>query len=198
MRARRTWPALGFIRSIEVTRDKKGFAHPHVHALMMVNAGYFDGKNYMNRDDWREYWLSALRVPLDSNCIHPFVRAIKGEDNLAKAILEVSKYAVKMKSMEGILRTKPGIKWFLELDKQLSGTKAVTLGGVIKDLMNGEEITDEELLQQEKDLVGEFIKDVRYDWFSSGKNYLRTEILTEIETQWWNRQEEKWREKRCS
>lgn len=196
MLSRKTWPALGFLRSMEITRNaRSGLSHPHIHALMMVHSTYFS-KHYMNRDDWREYWLSAMGIPLESNCIHPFVRAVKGEDNLAKAVLEVSKYAVKMKSMEGILRTKPGKSWFLELDKQLSGTKSVTLGGVIKDLMRSDDITDEELLQQEEELMGEFLRDVRYDWFSSGKNYLRTEILTEIETQWWNRQEEKWREKR--
>jgi hypothetical protein len=197
MLARKTWPALGFIRSVEVTRDRNGLAHPHVHALMMVPTTYFT-TGYMNRDDWREYWLTALRVPLESKCIHPFVRAIKGEYNLANAVMEVSKYAVKMKSMESILCHKPGKRWFLELDNQLSGTKAVTLGGIIKDLMKEDEITDEELLQQEKEIVGEFLKDVRYDWSSPEKVYIRTHILTEIETQWWNRQEEKWCENRCS
>lgn len=198
MASRNTWPAIGFIRSVEVTRDRKGFAHPHVHVLMMVNANYFDGKNYMSRDDWREYWLSALRIPLDSNYIHPFIRAINGLDNLANTVLEVSKYAVKMKSMESILRNKPGQKWFLELDSQLSKTKAVTLGGIIRLMMRETEISDEELLHQEKDLIGDLIKDVRYDWILSKKSYVQTQFLDESEIEWLNKLEEKWKKKRCN
>jgi hypothetical protein len=59
--------------------------------------------------------------------------------------------------------------------------------------MNDEEISDEELLQQEKELVGHFMNDVRYEWNTEEKSYIRTKILSEIETQWWDRQEEKLR-----
>lgn len=191
MVSRKTWPALGFLKSVEITRDKKGLSHPHIHALMMVNSNYFT-KNYMNRDQWREFWLSALRTPLDSNCVHPYVRAIHGEEGLAKAILEVSKYAVKPLAMEKTLKTKEGQKWFLELDEQLSGTKAITLGGVLKKFMNEDEMSDGELLLQDRKMLGEFLRDVRYDWFSEESHYMRTKFLSRFESEWWNRMEQKW------
>jgi plasmid rolling circle replication initiator protein Rep len=193
MCSRKTWPALGFLKSVEITKDQKGFAHPHVHALMMVPPSYFS-RNYMNRDQWREFWLSSLRIPLDSKCIHPFVRAVRGEEDLAKTVLEVSKYAVKPLSMEKILRYKSGKAWFLDLDMQLSGTKAVTLGGVLKDFFS-EEMTDEELLLQDREVIGKFIRDVRYDWMRDEKHYMRTKVLSLIESAWWDRMEQKWMEK---
>lgn len=192
MISRKTWPALGFIKSIEVTRDKWGKSHPHLHALMMVDAGYFSGRNYMNRDDWRSYWLSALRIPLDSNCIHPFIRAVKGgADEVSKAVLEVSKYAVKMKAMTNVLRHKPGREWFLELDRQLYGTRAVSLGGILAKYLKSGDVTEEEMRRQDKVLFGELLGDIQYHWQPEERQYFRTKILSEVETLWWNRQEEK-------
>lgn len=191
MRARKTWPAMGFIKSIEVTRDKRGNAHPHLHALLMVKPEYFS-RNYMNRDDWRKYWLSAIRIPLDSNCIHPFVRAVKGgPDEVSKAVLEVSKYAVKMAAMKNILRHNPGRAWFLELDRQLFGSRAVSLGGIIATYMRSDDVTEEEMRQQDKVAFEDILCDVKYRWQHEKKWYFRTKILSEIETLWWSRQEQK-------
>ena len=195
MRARKTWPALCFLRSVEVTRDSLGRAHPHVHALMMVPSTYFKGGGYMSREDWRSYWAKGLGVTPES-IIHPFVRAVKGGlDEVSKAVMEVAKYAVKMKTMEHLFKIKPGREWFLELDKQIQGTKAVTLGGEIKRFINDKEITDEEMLNQDKEATEMVLKDLRYDWFPKEKHYILTKFLSEIETAWWNRQEEKIREK---
>ena len=37
---RKVFPALGFLKSVEVTRKDDGTAHPHFHCLMLVPAGY--------------------------------------------------------------------------------------------------------------------------------------------------------------
>jgi plasmid rolling circle replication initiator protein Rep len=187
---RKTWPALGFLRSVEVTRDKEGRAHPHLHILMMVKPEYFSRK-YMNREVWREYWASALRIPAES-LIHPYVRSVRGADDVSKLVLEIAKYAVKMKPMAKMLKNKAGQKWFLELDKQLENTKAITLGGALKEVINSEEITDSEMIKQDKIELGRLLSDVRYDWFYDEKSYIRTKFLDQKETEWWNKQEEKW------
>lgn len=193
MVARNTWPALGFIRSVEVTKDSSGGAHPHIHALMMVPPSYFT-YNYMSRDTWRFCWAKALKVP-EASIIHPFIRAVKGgKEEVAKSVLEVVKYAVKTKTMEPMLKTKEGQKWFLELDNQLCGTRAVNLGGTFKQLMKDDDITDEEMILQDKTEMGNFIHDVRYDWFASEKHYIQTKILSEIETLFWDRQERNMKE----
>lgn len=191
MADRKSWPAIGFLRSMEVTRSKKGESHPHIHALMMVKGSYFNGKNYMSREQWRDYWASALGVPKES-IIHPYVRSVKRVDDVSKVVLEVAKYAVKTKSMASILRHKPGQKWFLELDKQLSGTKSVTLGGVLKKALNNDEISDEEMIQHDKEEFKKFLKDVRYDWFSDKKAYLRTKVLNQDESNFWDKKEKDW------
>lgn len=213
MNARNTWPALGFLRSIEVTwaRDENGeitMAHPHIHALIMVRAGYFDAKNYMNVDDWRIYWLTALKVPLDSHYKHPYVRAISGKEDIGKAILEIAKYAIKTsaskvdkpgkedKSIESLLQKPEGAAWFLEFDRQIEKLRFFALGGVFKECMKDSEITDEEMLMEEESEIGTFIQDRRYDWFTKDKAYMWTKVLSAFESRWWDRQNKKREEKK--
>ena len=51
----RTWPAIGWVRSVEITRGKNGSAHPHYHCLLMVPPTYFQG-DYLKQKDWAELW----------------------------------------------------------------------------------------------------------------------------------------------
>lgn len=88
---RKSFPALGFVRSLEVTKEKDLFetvdvwsdskkqfikkptkkiirkaradyCHPHFHILLAVPASYFNGRNYKSKDDWALMWQKALRV----------------------------------------------------------------------------------------------------------------------------------------
>ena len=60
------WPAMGFIRSTEITRRPNGYAHPHFHVLMLVPASYF-GKKYIPQRSWIDLWQEALRVDYSPN-----------------------------------------------------------------------------------------------------------------------------------
>lgn len=62
MIGRKGFPATGWLRNVEVTRAKDGTAHPHFHALLMVDPGYFGGHSYMSQAKWIELWQSCLRV----------------------------------------------------------------------------------------------------------------------------------------
>lgn len=64
---RKVWPAVGFVRSLEVTRGKDGSAHPHFHCLLAVKPSYF-GKNYLSTAKWAELWREALRVAYTPIC----------------------------------------------------------------------------------------------------------------------------------
>jgi len=78
---RKAFPALGFIRSLEVTKeqdklDKKGnliqkanvdYVHPHFHVLLGLPASYFGG-NYLSTQKWVVLWRHALRVDYDPIC----------------------------------------------------------------------------------------------------------------------------------
>ena len=64
---RKVWPALGFIRSLEITRAKDGAAHPHYHCLLAVPPSYF-GKKYLSTAKWALMWQEALRIDYTPIC----------------------------------------------------------------------------------------------------------------------------------
>lgn len=49
------WPAIGWVRSVEITRSKDRSAHPHYHVLLMVPPTYFQG-GYLRQTQWAELW----------------------------------------------------------------------------------------------------------------------------------------------
>ena len=55
------FPGYGWIRSLEVTKEKSTelYAHPHYHVMLLVPPGYF-GKSYLTHDQWVALWRKAL------------------------------------------------------------------------------------------------------------------------------------------
>lgn len=136
----KAWPALGYLRTTEVTRGRDGFsAHPHFHLLMMVKASYF-GRNYIRQDEWVEIWQKALKV--DYKPIVD-VQALKFKSSPVALLAEIVKYQVKPNDL--VLSNRD---WFLELTRQLHYTKAVVFGGVFKDYFREleKEVTIEEVI----------------------------------------------------
>lgn len=136
----KVFPAEGYIKTTEVTRGKNppGSAHPHFHVLMLVRPSYF-GVNYLSQAKWVEMWQKSLRVDykpvLD-------VQALKPKDSLVGLLAEVVKYSVKESDLTA------DRDWFLELTRQLHRTKAIAVGGILRDYMR-------ELEAEPHDLVGE-------------------------------------------
>jgi len=79
---RKIFPALGFVRSLEVTKetdtyDKKtkklirsarpNYCHPHFHIILALPASYFGG-NYLSTAKWAELWQHALRSDYTPVC----------------------------------------------------------------------------------------------------------------------------------
>lgn len=195
MISRRDWPAIGFFRSVEVTRNKKdGTSHPHFHVLMMVGSDYFSGRTYMNINDWKVYWASAIEWKGDYERLrHPYLRAVKGIKSegvsVSQAVVEVAKYAVKFDyKFCTFLRKKEGQAWLRELDKQLLGTRAIATGGVIKKFINDADVSSEEMLLQDEIEIRKDIDEMwKYEWFGAKKDYFRTKILSELERNFWLR-----------
>ena len=140
MTERKAWPAVGWIRSVEVTRNhRNGTAHPHFHCLLMVTPSYF-GRGYLSQAKWVELWKSCAR--LDYKPILD-VQAVRKGTSPTVLIPEILKYAVKESDMVG------DRLWFLELTRQLHKTLGVTVGGVLRDYFRN---VDREI---EENLVGE-------------------------------------------
>jgi plasmid rolling circle replication initiator protein Rep len=131
------FPAVGWIRSTEVTRGKDGSAHPHFHCLLMVKPGYF-GKNYVRSSEWVEMWKGSLRVDYQ---VVLDIKAVRQGDQPMSLVPEILKYCVKESDLVS------DRQWFLELTKQLHKMKAVVTGGVLKEYLR-------QLEEEPKDLIG--------------------------------------------
>lgn len=57
----KTFPAIGWLKSTEVTRGKDGSAHPHFHCLLLVRPSYF-GTNYLKQSEWVNMWRRCLQI----------------------------------------------------------------------------------------------------------------------------------------
>jgi plasmid rolling circle replication initiator protein Rep len=170
---RKDFPALGWVKSVEVTRNPDdGSAHPHFHCLMLVPSRYFKN-GYISQAKWRELWQACLKteyLPVVN------VKSVKGNSaksngnlndasEVAKAVCETLKYSVK----ESDLLADPD--WLIELTKQLHKTRAIALGGVLKeylseddpeDLINTEEENDDESLDEsDSSLIFDWADNVR-------------------------------------
>ena len=136
---RKTFPALGFVRATEVTRGEAGDAHPHFHALMLVPASYFS-TGYIKQATWRELWQQALRVDylpvVNVKAVQPKKGVTDAVDAVAIAVLETMKYGVKEADLMS------DAAWLQELTKQLHKTRAISVGGVLKEFLKEEEPED--------------------------------------------------------
>lgn len=135
------WPAKGYIRSLEVTRNKEnGTAHPHFHCIVMVNSRYFKSKDYINRDEWLDMWQSCTR---DSSITQVDVRRVGKRKTLQDSFKEVFKYCIKEGDM---LADKD---WFLEFHRQMHGVRAISTGGILRKYAKGLE----KQISEEDDLI---------------------------------------------
>lgn len=135
----KVWKIKGWIKSTEVTRGKDGSAHPHFHCLLMVSSSYFKGEDYISQAKWTELWQQCLRIDYKP-MVH--VKAIAKHNDPRVIIPEILKYQVKESDL---VRDR---YWFLELTRQLHKTRAVAVGGLLKQYLK-------ELEEEPQDLIGE-------------------------------------------
>lgn len=175
------FPALGFVKSVEVTRSKDGTAHPHFHVLLLVRSSYFKGQTYVSQATWRDLWQKCLRVDY-LPVVH--VRSVKGKqgDDPIKAIhaglLETLKYTVKPQDLVGSLSPEcqtENAAWLSELTAQLHKTRAISVGGCLKNYLSEEE--PEDLIHEEGEEIEESSDGhlIRFGWRENVKRYVKTD-----------------------
>lgn len=157
------FPAVGWIKSTEVTRGSDGTAHPHFHCLLMVSAGYFSGNSYIKQENWVQMWRRSLRIDYDP-IVH--VTAIKKGVSPITVIPELLKYCTKESDLVA------DREWFLELTRQMHNARTIATGGLLKTYLR-------ELEQEPEDLIGDGHEDVE----SSDEHFMFE----------WNRQIHKYR-----
>lgn len=170
---RKQWPALGFVRATEVTRNvKDGTAHPHFHCLLMVPSSYFVGRVYLSQAKWTDLWQSCLRVNyspvVDVKAVKP-KPGVEGtaDEALLISICETLKYTVKEEDLIA------DAEWLGELTRQLFKMRLIATGGVLKDYISEDDPDDliGEGLDKDK-ITDEDIKLV-FDWASIVKRYTK-------------------------
>ena len=157
---RKQFPAIGSLKSVEVTRQYEctnpskctykasktrcpnctptHYAHPHFHAILMVNASYF-GEGYLSQAKWTQLWKESLRADYTPIVNVKSVKPDKGssfenvDDQMAKALCETLKYSVKPSDLAS------DRNWLVDLTGQLHKTRAVAVGGVFKNFLSENE-----------------------------------------------------------
>jgi plasmid rolling circle replication initiator protein Rep len=167
---RKEFPALGWVKSMEVTRGADGTAHPHFHCLLMVTEGYFK-RGYVSQAKWTELWASCLRVNYNPVVNVKVVKNKNVEDSndpksgLVAAVCETLKYGVK----ESDLVADPA--WLLELTKQLHKTRAIAVGGCFRKYLSEAEPEDLIHGDQEPTEVSEDDPKITFAWQQEKKRY---------------------------
>ncbi len=171
MTQRNAYPAIGHIRAAEVTHSESeaGDSHPHYHALLLVEHGYFQSKDYLEHKDWIKLWRQCMRLDYD-----PSVRIMKvrpdevrdrfTEKTMDKAIAETLKYALKPADMLAFPT------WFLQITHQLRATKSVNVGGVLRDYLRKEK---EEAQDEPTDIEEIETPAERKKWFFTWRELAR-------------------------
>ena len=164
MVVRKKFPAVGWIRSTEVTRSKDGLAHPHFHCLLLVKPSYFSGQAYIKQKDWVELWKSCLRVDYD-----PVVdiRALRRDSHPNEVVPEILKYCVKESDLVA------DREWFIELTKQMHKMRTIATGGVLKKYLKQLEEEPEDLIGRDENESEEEIDEgyLLFGWESKVKKY---------------------------
>lgn len=173
---------LGWVRTTEVTRGKDGNAHPHFHILLMVSPSMLSGDGYVKHSRWVELWRDCLRVEYDPNVDIRVVKSRKpkdGEslpcsvvDQLRGVVVETLKYSTKPADM----LVDP--EWFLELTRQVHKRRFVATGGVLKDVLQLERETNEDLIMA--DGMAEGADDgsrLAFSWRAVAKKYRRDRTM---------------------
>jgi plasmid rolling circle replication initiator protein Rep len=168
------WPAIGWVRGVEITRGKDGSAHPHYHCLLMVPPAYFQA-DYLKQQQWAELWQHCLRVEywpiVDVRVVKQSMKRsafrLNGESmsHMWLIVTEILKYSVKASDMV------KDDRWFLTLTDQVRGTRAVAMGGVLKQYFRARR--GKESLTQEpgEEKVEETAESLYFGWQQPVQRY---------------------------
>ena len=170
------FPAIGWVKSLEVTRNSEtGQAHPHFHCLLLVDSKYFGGRNYIKQEEWQLLWQRCLRVEylpvVNVKAVKPKKNKVTGEvDDIGQAIVETFKYSVK----ESDLVADAG--WLVDLTSQLHQTRAIAIGGVLKDFLREEKEDDDLIHIDESEETIEVDESLRlfFGWREAVKRYRKS------------------------
>ena len=133
----------GSSRGIKVPVIGGMWAHPHIHALLLVPASYW-GKNYVKQTEWQRQWQMANRLDyapvIDVRKAYTKRIGDTVADNITPAVLEVAKYVTKSAD---ILALGPHA---VELATQLRFRRMVAVSHALRKFVPNYEPKEDEFL----------------------------------------------------
>ncbi|NJS41891.1 protein rep [Candidatus Gracilibacteria bacterium] len=163
----------GYIKAIEVSRPKNNldFAHPHIHALLMVDESYFaNAYQYLSNKEWQKIWQKAAKLDYE-----PIVdiRAIEKHEH-ESVIPEIASYVTKPEDFikdenyyfnpltakfghyyhltkEPKDQIQDSGKWLIEYADQMYKRRAISSGGVLQEFFRD---IEKNLHTDNEDLIG--------------------------------------------
>lgn len=130
---------LGYARSMEITRDKHGRYHPHLHILILRKPA-----EKIYQANWVDMWMETLNLGYTPVCHIERAYSLKDDGqkdyaDISQAAVEALKYAIKADVIKSIpAYDLPGIA------AALKGKRLVTYGGIIKIARNALKFNDAE------------------------------------------------------
>lgn len=151
----------GYVRKLEMTYSiKRDDFHPHYHILLAVNKSYFtDKKYYISQQEWLKMWIKAKRDPTIEVVD---VRKFKAQNELYKAIFEISKYISK----DSDYMYSPEV--FKVFYNTLKGKRMLSFSGCFKDAVKLYKNGDlEQYMGEDPNEHIKYVKRLWYAWDSS-------------------------------
>lgn len=191
---RKEFPALGYFRSLEVTRQYNctnpectrkalktpcpsctptDYAHPHFHAILMVNQSYFK-TGYVSHKKWVQMWKDCLRVDYDPLVNVKVVKSDSSNptelsNDLMKGICETLKYSIKP---EELIEDQD---WLIQITQQLHKTRAIAVGGFLRKFISDKE--PEDLINDGKEPEHDVGGKIHFAWKEYIARYLKIDLV---------------------
>jgi plasmid rolling circle replication initiator protein Rep len=176
-------PIAGYYKALEVTKEKerKGYAHPHIHVLLHLPESYFDKGNYVTQQKLSELWQKAAGLDYAPVVDIRAVKPTKGVDDkfggLLDAVMEVTKYPNKAADLL------VDLDWTVEYIRQMDRVRLTDVGGTLKAFIK-EERLDGDLVHIDEDSIedeneSEVVKEILHFTFNHSKTvrrYVRKEF----------------------
>lgn len=120
---------IGWMKGIEVTRDKYENASLRLNAMILVKQSYF-GNRYVSLKMWKEGWKESLRIDYVPDIS---VKKINKHEDLNAFVDIVANNKTDFNKM---ISGSP--EWFLEFSRQVDGLRFIGTGGFLKEKFNDE------------------------------------------------------------
>lgn len=168
---------LGYVRSTEITVNKNGTYHQHMHVLLFVKPTYFkDSANYINQAGWSKLWQRAMKLDYQPIVNIEAVRSnkAKGKNSLIASAQETAKYQVKSKDILTNDQERD-LQVVENLERGLAGSRQISYGGLFKEIRKQLQLedVDDHLINVDDDKVkiDEVVREVVAKWDYQRKNY---------------------------